>query len=135
MNQWRESGSLVVAGPADQPDILASDADREASVELLNSAFAEGRLTADEHAERVRAAYGARTQGDLDGLTADLPGAAEDPAGYQAAVLCDGMDRCLMWALLICCPPVGIAWMLAARRRARAGGGPGAGGGAGAEDR
>ena len=97
---------------------LASDGDRDAAVRMLSEAFAEGRLTADEHGERVRAAYAARAWPELAQLTADLPGPA-DAAG-RAAGMPDGLDRCLLCALLICCPPAGIAWLLASRHRARA---------------
>jgi hypothetical protein len=60
------------------------------------------------------------------GLSADLPDPAGDVGKRQAPFVPDGIDRSLVCALLICCPPVGMAWLLAARRRARAGGGPGA---------
>jgi Domain of unknown function (DUF1707)/Cell wall-active antibiotics response 4TMS YvqF len=53
-------------------DLRASDADRERVVALLREAHGDGRLTVDEHAERVEAAYTARTLGELSGLTADL---------------------------------------------------------------
>jgi hypothetical protein len=109
-----------------RPGVLASDADRETIAGQLSSAFAEGRLTADQHGDRVRAAYGARTMGELAGLTADLPDPAADADGRQQALAPDGVDPCLLCALLICCPPAGIAWLRAARRRARAGGGAGA---------
>jgi hypothetical protein len=124
--QQREAAGLVAAGRAGQPDVLASDADRDAVAGMLSSAFAEGRLTGAEHSARVRAAYGARTGGDLDSLTADLPGPGGDAGRRQLALVPDGVDRCLLCALLVCCPPAGIAWLLAARRRARAGGGQGA---------
>jgi Domain of unknown function (DUF1707) len=126
VSQQRESTSVVVGGPASQPDVLASDADRDAVAGMLGFAFAEGRLTAAEHAERIRAAYGARTQADLAGLTADLPDPAGDVGRRQAPLAPAGVDRCLLCALLICCPPAGIAWLLAARRRALRGGDPGA---------
>jgi Domain of unknown function (DUF1707) len=115
----------VADGTATRPGVLASDADRETIAGRLSSAFAEGRLTASEHAERIRATYEARTMGELAGLTADLPDMGGD-AGWQHAVVPDGVDRCALYALLICCPPAGIARLLAARRRARAGGGAGA---------
>jgi len=112
-------------GPG-RPDVLASDADRDGVARRLGSAFAEGRLTADEHADRVQAIYGARTLGELAGLTADLPGPARAAGERQPALVPDEMDRCLLCALLICCPPVGIAWLLVARRRARTDGVAGA---------
>jgi len=129
VSQQRETAVLVIDGPAGQHDVLASDADRDVVTGMLSSAFAEGRLTAAEHAERVRVAYGARTMGELGALTADLPGPAGDVGRRQAVLVPDEVDRSLPCALLICCPPVGIARLLAARRHARAGGG------AGAEDR
>jgi hypothetical protein len=99
---------------------LASDGDRDAAVRVLNEAFAEGRLTADEHGERVRAAFAARAWHELARLTADLPYPAQ-AAGPAATGMRDGLDHCLPCALLICCPPAGIAWLLAARRRSRPG--------------
>ncbi len=39
---------------------------------VLNAALSDGRLTAQEHDERVHAALTARTLGDLAGLTTDL---------------------------------------------------------------
>lgn len=98
---------------------LASDGDRDTAVRVLSEAFAEGRLTADEHGERARAAFTARTWQELARLTADLPGPA-NAAGPAAGVRGGGLDRCLLCALLICCPPAGIAWLLTARHRARA---------------
>ncbi|RKS72003.1 cell wall-active antibiotic response 4TMS protein YvqF [Actinomadura pelletieri DSM 43383] len=53
-------------------DLRASDADRERVVAVLSEAVADGRLTADEHADRVSRAYAARTLGELTGLTGDL---------------------------------------------------------------
>jgi Domain of unknown function (DUF1707) len=55
------------------PSQRASDAEREAVVERLRHAAAEGRLDTDELSERVERAYGAQTSADLEPLTADLP--------------------------------------------------------------
>jgi DUF1707 SHOCT-like domain len=57
------------AGPA----MLASDTDRDAAARVLTEAFADGRLTADEHRDRVHAVYAARSWPELAQLTADLP--------------------------------------------------------------
>ncbi len=118
---WQHSDRVLAAAAGGEPGTLASDADRDAAAGVLNEAFAEGRLTADEHGQRVRAAYAARTWRELAGLTADLPGPADAAAGRPVARLPDGRGRCLLCALLIVCPPAGICWLLAARRRARAG--------------
>ena len=48
-------------------------------ITLLAEAAADGRLTADEHADRVERAYRARTLGELAGLTIDLAAPSEQP--------------------------------------------------------
>jgi len=65
----------VDRNPGDQPraSLRAADADRERFVETLRQHHVDGRLTADELAERTERAYAARTFGDLDALAADLP--------------------------------------------------------------
>jgi hypothetical protein len=50
----------------------ASDADRERVATALGEAYASGRLTEAEHAERLDAAFAARTMGALEPLTRDL---------------------------------------------------------------
>jgi hypothetical protein len=61
------------AAPVSEAEMRASDSDRERIAELLRDAYAEGRLTMEEHSERIEAAYAARTLGDLVPLTRDLP--------------------------------------------------------------
>ncbi|MDI5965056.1 DUF1707 and DUF4190 domain-containing protein [Streptantibioticus silvisoli] len=63
--------------------MLASDADRERTVDTLKTAYAEGRLTADEHDDRVGRAYVSRTYGELAALVADLP---QSPGAMLPAV-------------------------------------------------
>ena len=64
-------------GPDDAADgyghVRASAADRERAIDVLKAAFAEGRLTREEHEARVDRAYRSRTYADLAALTADLP--------------------------------------------------------------
>jgi len=100
----------------ERPEMRASDADRESVVRLLNDAFTEGRLSADEHEHRVSAAYAARSWEHLRQLTADLPAPESAGAGRRPAVFA-GADLCLLCMLLIVCPPAGIAWWLLSRRR------------------
>ena len=59
-----------------EEELRASDAERERVVEELREHHATGRLTLDELAERTDAAYGARTRGELEPLTRDLPAEA-----------------------------------------------------------
>jgi hypothetical protein len=71
--------------------IRASDAEREAVVERLRVATAEGRLTLGELTERTGAAYTATTRGELVPITADLPEAPSSPAAPARPVA--GADR------------------------------------------
>ena len=118
---WQNRGPDLVGPEGGDTVTLASDADRDAAASVLNEAFAEGRLTADEHGERVRAAYAGRTWQELARLTADLPGQAPAAGRSLIAGVPYGLDWCLLCALLILCPPAGIAWLLAARHNWRAG--------------
>jgi hypothetical protein len=56
-----------------EPQFRASDGEREAAIEQLRVAAAEGRLTSDELEERLEQAFAARTVGELRRLIADLP--------------------------------------------------------------
>jgi class 3 adenylate cyclase len=60
----------------DTSDVRASDADRERAARGLRDHYAAGRLNDDDLAERIDAAYGARTTSELAALTADLPSPA-----------------------------------------------------------
>lgn len=56
-----------------QPHLRAADADRAAVASVLGHHMSAGRLTLDEFDERLTRAYAAKTFGELDELTADLP--------------------------------------------------------------
>jgi hypothetical protein len=56
------------------PNIRASDADRDRAAALLREHHAAGRLTPEEFSERLDRAFSARTVGEIDGLLKDLPG-------------------------------------------------------------
>ncbi|GHG79837.1 hypothetical protein GCM10018779_60940 [Streptomyces griseocarneus] len=73
----------------DDSSLRASDADRDRTAGILREALAEGRLTAEEHAERIDAVYGARTLGDLAPLVRDLPG-GQGSADRTAAATASG---------------------------------------------
>jgi DUF1707 SHOCT-like domain len=57
----------------EDPDLRASDADRERVAQLLRDSAGDGRLDMDELAERLDAVYASRTFGELQTLTRDLP--------------------------------------------------------------
>lgn len=58
---------------APNPDMRASDADRDRVAASLREHCAVGRITVDELQERLEDVYSARTLGRLDEITADLP--------------------------------------------------------------
>src|SRR6266480_734153 len=70
-------------------DLRASDTDRDRVLTMLAEAMSDGRLTADEHAERVQRAIAARTLGELAELTADLAVSSAQPG----AAVRDGVRR------------------------------------------
>jgi hypothetical protein len=63
-----------------QRQLRVSDHDREQVAELLRQAAGDGRLTLDELDDRLGQAYAAKTFGDLEPLTDDLPAAGTGPA-------------------------------------------------------
>jgi DUF1707 SHOCT-like domain len=69
----------VITQPGDGTDASryararVSDAGRERAIDVLKAAIAEGRLTRDEHAERVGRAYGSRTYAELAAVSGDPP--------------------------------------------------------------
>ena len=71
-----------------EPHLRAADADRAAVATVLGEHMAAGRLTIDEYEERLARAYAARTYGELDELTVDLPAtrpAAAHPTARERA--------------------------------------------------
>jgi class 3 adenylate cyclase len=57
-------------------ELRAGDLDRERTAVALRDHFGAGRLSEEELSERLDAVYAARTVGELDALTSDLPGPA-----------------------------------------------------------
>lgn len=55
----------------------AADRDRDDVAEILREQYAQGRLTMEEYDERSTVAVRAKTMGELQALTADLPAPAE----------------------------------------------------------
>ncbi|TCC27243.1 DUF1707 SHOCT-like domain-containing protein [Kribbella speibonae] len=87
MNDERPGGSIRIG-----------DSEREDAVRRLGEHYEAGRLSADEHSERVEQALQARTGADLDGLFADLPGAHQTTEGAAAAGAGDGGQGGEGWA-------------------------------------
>ena len=103
-----ESGPGMTTG--DLSNARASDADRERAIDVLKAAFAEGRLTREEHGERVLRVYGSRTYAELAEVSADLPAGPlgtlpQRPLGVAAVDLpaaAPGQTNSLAIASLIC---------------------------------
>ena len=72
-------------------DLRASDADRDRVLEVLAEAVSDGRLTPDEHAERVQQACTARTLGQLADLTADLVAPSAQPVRVDGGRVISGI--------------------------------------------
>src|ERR1700752_1090669 len=58
---------------AETHHLRISDEDREHAAAAIREHFAAGRLDDAEFEERLQAVYAAKTRGELDELTADLP--------------------------------------------------------------
>lgn len=65
--------------------LRASDADRDAAAAVINNALAEGRLTPEEHSERLDAIYAAKTHAELVPVLDDLPGQRAAVAAVSSA--------------------------------------------------
>ena len=68
-----------------QREIRIGDAERTAAAQELGEHFAQGRLTPDEHQERLDRVMGARTAAELTPLFADLPGSPYQSRAYAGA--------------------------------------------------
>jgi hypothetical protein len=58
---------------AHNPELRASDEDRDAAAALLREHHAVGRLDAQEFSDRLDQTFAAKTVGDIEGLLRDLP--------------------------------------------------------------
>lgn len=81
------SAEPTASRAAEPAELRASDADRDRIADILREALAEGRLTAEEHAERVEGVLATKTVGELDHFVRDLPAAHAGRAapGYASA--------------------------------------------------
>ena len=61
-------------------ELRAADVDRERTADVLRTATAEGRISAEELEERLEVAFGARTFGELEQVVDDLPAPQPPPA-------------------------------------------------------
>ena len=72
-------------------DLRASDADRDRVLALLAEAVSDGRLTIQEHSERIQRVFSARTLGDLAELTTDLAEPSAQPVRLDGGRVISGI--------------------------------------------
>jgi uncharacterized protein DUF1707/uncharacterized protein DUF4190 len=93
--------------PAGRAQLRAATADRDRAADLLNTAYAEGRLTKDEHEARLARVMSAATFAELDAVVADLPGGRPPPpppppktnSMALASLIC-GVGQVMFWPLI-----------------------------------
>lgn len=66
-------GNELAAGAGGHGRLRATHADREQVIDVLKTAFVQGRLDRDEFGLRVDRALASRTYADLAAITADIP--------------------------------------------------------------
>jgi hypothetical protein len=81
-----------------EPHLRAADADRAAVAAQLGEQMSAGRLTVAEYDERLARAYAARTYGELETLTADLPRPAPQPPAPAPATRHAGRGPACGWS-------------------------------------
>jgi len=76
----------VTAGPGQPRELRIGDADRTAAAEELAEHYAQGRISPDEHSQRLDRIWAAKTRADLTPVFSDLPGSAyRPPTAYASA--------------------------------------------------
>jgi hypothetical protein len=93
--------------------LRAGDADRERTADELRRAHTDGRIDADELAERIGRCYESRTFGELQQLTADL--VTPEPHGSLPRLAHGGRRR-----LRIALAAIAALWVLAVASGAHA---------------
>ncbi|MGW6832017.1 DUF1707 SHOCT-like domain-containing protein [Streptomyces sp. NPDC054949] len=76
MDLEKHTAAPAASAAAPAAELRASDADRDRIAQILADAVAEGRLTAEEHSDRLDTLYVVKTVGELDVLVRDLPAVA-----------------------------------------------------------
>src|SRR2546423_3677388 len=87
MTSVPEDKDVAPVSPDTAPAVRASDAERDEVAAILSEALAQGRLTSAELAERIDAAYSAKTRAELAPLTADLPDDLRKPGAPALAAV------------------------------------------------
>ena len=81
----------------EDPDLRVSDEDRERVAVTLRKNASDGRLSVDELSERLDRVYAARTVGDLQPVTSDLPAERTRPRGAARR----GIPTTFVWVSIL----------------------------------
>ena len=111
-----EPGNELAAGAGGQGLLRASDADREQVIDVLKTAFVQGRVDRDEFGLRIGWALASQTYADLAALTADIPARLARPRPPQparesvskkavAAMACATAALIGLWPVMMMTPP------------------------------
>ena len=121
----------VYTAAMEPSELRASDADRRRVADELQQHYVDGRLSSDELSERMGRVQTARTYGDLDALTRDLPplptpappvepdparADLEEPAGpladgsFRTHLTMYGLVMLLLVAIWLLTTPGGYFW-------------------------
>jgi hypothetical protein len=106
-------GDEIAASAGGRTHMRASHADREQVIDVLKTAFVQGRLAKDEFDLRVGSVLASRTYADLGALTADIPvgltrAQSPNPARKRASV---PAPKAIRYAVRVMC--LGAALTLA----------------------
>ena len=92
--------------------LRASDADREHVIDILKTAFVEGRLTKDELGMRAGQVLTSRTYAELNAITADIPArrieAPPPPSPARARATKPINARAVAWGVLMIVLPAAL---------------------------
>jgi hypothetical protein len=71
--EWEAGPAQSASATSASPRLRASDAERAATIAVLQDAIARGLLTPDEGSDRMAAVYASRFRNELPAVVADLP--------------------------------------------------------------
>jgi hypothetical protein len=100
-------------GRSPQSALRCSDADREATAEILRGAHSEGRLDTSELEQRLQRCYAAKTYSDLDQCVDDLPRPPEpEPKRRSVWQLVPVVAIALVFMVVVAFHAVWLPWPL-----------------------
>ena len=113
------SGDEAAASAGGHSRLRASHADREQVIDVLKTAFVQGRLAKDELDARIGQVLASRTYADLGALAADIPAGLVSaqpptvPAPAQGQALAAAHVRPRERAIMATAMFGGLAWVIA----------------------